>query len=403
MISESKGKHFVLLRNFPPTADWGGTEVVLLDWLARVDYTRCRVTVLVPEGSAKIFVSKLGDKNLPVNFVESDFGRYVRGRKQFQKMAEILKGLKPNGIIFVMGWYEDFNLMHVLAATFVCPGRVYMHENVGPLPRYPVTPKKYFGLIPSLNLWWRKMQFAEYSKAYLTRKVITVSEDVKKIFVRTWAYPSFKVRVSYHGIDTQKYKPSIEVRNRLRANMGVAQEDIIIVATARLFHFKCLDRLINAFDEVASDFPKAKLMLAGIGPLEQELKALAQQKKSAARISFLGFVHNVKELLQMSDIYVLCSDNEGLSLALMEAMSSGLICVSTKCPGSPEAISDGRSGFLVDKSTQGVWDGLKKVLSLSDENRQEMSRLARETAAEKFDVEKNSRRVLAIFGVPYQS
>ena len=69
--------------------------------------------------------------------------------------------------------------------------------------------------------------------------------------------------------------------------------------------------------------------------------------------------------LRNANYYVLPSDNEGLGLSLLEAMASGLICIATHCPGPAEIIKDGVNGFLVEKSTAGVTQGLKRAISLS--------------------------------------
>ena len=396
-------KHFLFFRRFTPNADWGGTEVVIVDWLTRIDYQKCRVTLAVPKGVGEVFLRRIRPKNLPVDVIEYDFPAWVPhgGFGRFKTMRKFFTQIKPHTIIFIQGWYIDFNLAEVLAAFTVTMGRVFMHENVGPdIPPEKVS-KKYFGFIKGMALWWHWERFFIYIKAYFCKKVLFVSQDIRKKFIELWNYPKHSSRVSYHGTDSTKYFPSEKVRLELRDAYKINSSDLLFLATARLAPPKCLDRLINAFDIVAKDLAHVQLLIAGGGPLEKDLKELAASKQSRDRIRFLGFVNNIPDLLRMSDFYVLSSDNEGLSLALMEALASGLICISTRCPGSPEAIEDGVNGFLTELNTDAFAQGLNRALQLSGQERQLMSERARKTAVEKFNVDKNSKNVLSIFGIPH--
>lgn len=398
-------KHFLFFRRFTPDAEWGGTEVVIVDWLTRIDYHKCKVTLVVPKGAGEVFAKRIHPKNLPVVILEYDFPPWDPngGWNCFKKMRNFFAGLRPHTIIFVQGWYIDFNLAEVLAAFSVTWGRVFMHENVGPgIPDVKAS-KKYFGFIPGVALWWQKRQFDVYFKAYFCKRILFVSKDIRNKFIELWNYTKHNTMVCYHGTDPVKYSPSHKIRQDMRETFKLDPSDLIFLSTARLFPPKCLDRLINAFDAVACDLPNVRLLMAGGGLLDKELRSLAAGKKCADRIKFLGFVNNVPDLLKMADFYVLSSDNEGLSLALMEGLASGLICISTTCPGSPEAIEDGVNGFLTDRTTEAFACGLKRALQLSDEQRRQMSEKARATAVEKFNVDQNTRNIFSIFGIPYLS
>jgi glycosyltransferase involved in cell wall biosynthesis len=141
-------------------------------------------------------------------------------------------------------------------------------------------------------------------------------------------------------------------------------------------------------------------LIAGSGPKEQTLKDLAAKQSSNSRIRFLGQVNNVDELYQLSDIYVLSSDNEGLSLAFLEAMASGLICVATRCPGTTEVIDNGTNGFLVEKSTAGVLGGLRQALALPPQDRQRIAKNAVGFVSERFEIHKNVAKALTLLGIP---
>ena len=394
--------HFVFFRRFNPDADWGGTEVVMMNWFSKIDFERCKVTMVVPKGSKQIFASRIQANAWPINVLEFEFF-YVRpARQKIRELLPFISGLKPMTIIYVMGWYIDFDYAEVFAGFLGTKGRIYMHENVGPADPPPKPNKKFFGFIPSPSLWWHMSIFLVSLKGYLSRKVLFVSKDVRERYIQAWRYPRHNTLVMHHGTEPSRFSPSQKTRAALRYKYNLNESDIVIIATARLAEFKRLNRLIDAFDKASKDFDNLRLFLAGIGPLEQDLKALATSKASRDHITFLGYVDNVRDLLRMSDIYVLSSDNEGLSLALLESMASGLICISTKCPGSGEAIEDGVNGFLVEKSSEGVYEGLMKALNLSAEERHKIRQRARQTVVDRFDVNNNIKKVFRLFGVPYK-
>ncbi len=401
----NKLKHFVFLRKLMPGDGWGGTEAVIMDWFTRIDYQQRKVTLVVPRGSKEKFSHRIQVNSWPVNIIEYDFPPYwlTSGWHRFTRLRWFLNTLKPAKIIFVSGWYIDFRFSDILAGFLSARGNIVMHENVGPGVPPEKSSKKHFGVIPGLALWWHKHTFPIYAKAYFCKKILFVSDDIRKKYIDLWGYPKYNSLVMHHGTEVSRFAPSTDIRAAMRKEYGLADTDIAIIATARLAQFKRLDRLIDAFDRASRDYKNIRLFLVGTGPLEQELKQLAESKASHNGIRFLGHVDNVPDLLRMSDIYVLSSDNEGLSLALMEAMASGLICISTKCPGSGEIIKDGVNGFLVEKNSEAVYDGLMKTLRLSPAERARMSESARKTVLEEFDVNRNVEKVLKIFGVPYKN
>ncbi len=120
-----------------------------------------------------------------------------------------------------------------------------------------------------------------------------------------------------------------------------------IVTAGRLTAQKNQKLLIEAFAEIASQYPLYTLNIFGGGELLSELQSLAQSKGVAEKVVFHGNVQNLHEQIAAAEIFVLPSDYEGLSNALLEAMMMGLPCIATDCAGSDEYIRDGENGLLV--------------------------------------------------------
>ena len=400
-MRDSSKKHIVFLRRCPSSLSWGGLEKLTLEWFQRIDYSKCRVTLAVTPGGKELSSKQLLAKGVNIGIIEFPFDFRAGAWKSFGEMFHFIRALKPSTIVFIQGAFTDFRLATVFAGFLLSGGNVFMHENLGA----PVPPgekrKNYFGFIPGLSFWWFRHRLWNNLRAILSRKILVVSQGLKDRLVDLWAYAPSRVKVAYHGVDIQRFSPGAK-NEKLKRELGMSPSDTVIVATARFAKEKCLDRLINAFDIIADKFPSTHLLLIGAGPLEKELKALAGKKKFRGRIHFLGHRQNVVDCLRTSDIYVLSSDNEGLSLALMEAMATGLICISTNCPGSDEVIQSGVNGYIVEKSMQGILAGLTTVLKLNAEERQHILNNGVAFVRKNFNINERLQDTFQIMDLPYK-
>jgi colanic acid/amylovoran biosynthesis glycosyltransferase len=126
------------------------------------------------------------------------------------------------------------------------------------------------------------------------------------------------------------------------------------VQASRLIAKKGLVTTLRAFARV--DLPKAELVIAGTGPMEGELRALAVALGVAERVRFLGFLDQkrLREVFAEAHVFLhpseaVAGDTEGVPNALLEAMASGLPVVATRHGGIPEVIVDGENGLLCDE------------------------------------------------------
>ena len=144
------------------------------------------------------------------------------------------------------------------------------------------------------------------------------------------------------------------------------EREKIIVGAGRLNTQKNFPLLINAFAAIAKDFPEYKLCIYGKGGLLDSLQNLAKEMGVGDRVEFPGYVPDMPERLEKASMFVLSSDFEGMPNALMEAMASGLPCVSTDCGGGGARflIKDGENGLLVpQKDVDAMAEAMRKILS----------------------------------------
>jgi glycosyltransferase involved in cell wall biosynthesis len=158
-----------------------------------------------------------------------------------------------------------------------------------------------------------------------------------------------------NGVDTVQFTPlPASVKRNVRAALGLPVDALIVVYIGRLAPEKNVAQLLQVWSGVQDQVPQAELVIVGGGPLETELR-----RQAGKGVYFAGPQQDVRPYLQAADVFVLPSHAEGLSVALLEAMSSGLAVVATAVGGTPEVVSDGETGCLVQPGDE---TGLKQAL-----------------------------------------
>lgn len=150
-----------------------------------------------------------------------------------------------------------------------------------------------------------------------------------------------RITVIPHGVDVPAYErdPDPELRSRL--SHGGRRRVVLLVG--RMDGYKGHADLLQA----ARGIPDAQIVLAGDGPERPALVSLAASLGMTERVTFLGFRHDVPDLLAASDLAVLPTLNEAFGLALIEAMAASRPVISTRVGGPEEIVRDGETGLLV--------------------------------------------------------
>jgi len=120
-----------------------------------------------------------------------------------------------------------------------------------------------------------------------------------------------------------------------------------LVSVGRLASVKAYDVLLRAFAQVSHNRPRLRLTLVGDGPERVGLERLAERLCVSSSVDFVGFRDDVADLLAQQDMFVLSSQHEGISIAILEAMRAGLPVVATRVGGVPDTVVDGVTGVLV--------------------------------------------------------
>jgi glycosyltransferase involved in cell wall biosynthesis len=177
------------------------------------------------------------------------------------------------------------------------------------------------------------------------------AEHMRKTMIELGCKPE-KIKIIYFGTDTQKFNPS-KRSETLRRQLLIFDSPMVI----SLRSFRSLydvSSLVKAIPLVLQKIPSARFVIAGGGPQEGELKALAQELGVSESINFVGSIPNdeLPQYLASSDLYVSTSlSDAGLAASTAEAMACGLPVIITNTAENNLWVSDGVGGYVVPVKT----------------------------------------------------
>jgi len=215
-----------------------------------------------------------------------------------------------------------------------------------------------------------------------------VSQAGLERYVRVGATPRHRIKFIPNGIDSERFRPDKETRERLRDAMNI-KDEFVWLAVGRFYPAKDYPNMIRAFAHVAQERSDARLLIVGDGPLRSEMEELAQGSGLRDQVSFLGIRRDVPELMNAADGYVISSAWEGMANVLLEASASALPIVATDVGGNREVVLDGETGFLVPpKDPQALARAMLRMMSLSEDERRRMGEAGRRYIEERYSLDR---------------
>jgi glycosyltransferase involved in cell wall biosynthesis len=170
----------------------------------------------------------------------------------------------------------------------------------------------------------------------------------------------------------------------------------VLITVGRMLPHKNQELVIGAFLRLAAAHPEASLWLAGDGPEQPRLQAMAARTTFSARIHFLGTRTDVPAVLSRATIFTNASSWEGMSNAVLEGLAAGLPAVVVDAPGVTECHVDGVTGFVVAPDVAAVASALDQLLGDSA-LRARMGAAGRARVRERYSIEANRERYLSLF------
>lgn len=244
--------------------------------------------------------------------------------------------------------------------------------------------------------WPAKLRLLDGLCMSVAGGVVVCSYAVQQFCEARRGYPLSRIRVIHNSVDLGRFD-SLPSRDEARSALGLPTEGPVITAVASLTPQKGHSDLLEAVAKVRTDFPNLLLLLVGRGPLRDALEDMARRLGLAENVHFLGARKDVPAILAASDVAVLSSHWEGLSLALAEAGAAGLPVVATEVDGIPEIVQHGVTGLLVPPRRPQLLAEALHALLRDPSRRQQMGEAARRWVAERFSVERMVRETESLY------
>lgn len=232
--------------------------------------------------------------------------------------------------------------------------------------------------------------FVEKLLFLYSNEITYVSNDTKKYYMNRSG------NVILNGVNTNNFFRNNILRENKRLFLKL-NNDFVILYVGRWVAHKGIYDLIDAFSEVSQNFAETKLILVGSGEKEEVLRKIMNLNLSD-RVFLFENVENVSDYYCISDLFILyTSQQEGLPIALLEAMACELPVITTNVGGIPEVIVNNDNGFLINENDKFY---LKEKILWCIEHKKEIidiGKNARRTVIEKFDIEKMAEKYIDLY------
>jgi glycosyltransferase involved in cell wall biosynthesis len=297
----------------------GGAGKWLLNFLTNYDKSKLAIKVVIPKESMlkaeinslnieTIEIQGIGDKSLDLSSVSAFYN--------------LFKQEKPQIV------HTHASLSARIAARLAGVGAIVHTKHCLDNPRTGV--KKF--LTAGIN-------------KQLSNKIIAVSKAVENNLLEA-GISRDKIQVIYGGVDELK-KLSPEEIEQLRTSYGISKNELVFGIVARLAEIKGHKYLIEAAAQVLKERNDIKFIIAGTGPLGDQLKRMVLDLKIENNVIFTGYLKDVEKIYNILDVNMITSTSEALCLSLIEGMTLGKPMIGTSVGGVPELVIQNETGLLV--------------------------------------------------------
>lgn len=244
--------------------------------------------------------------------------------------------------------------------------------------------------------------FTDWLACSLATEVICPSRCLRRFIVKNGFCRREKVRTlgdgGFPGVDPEKYHPGryfVGERVRIRERYGIPRDALVLGFVGRIVPDKGVGELARAWSKLREEFPQAYLLLCGhledVHPLPREVIAQLQRDP---RVRFIGWSTDLPPIYAAIDICVLPSYREAISGVVLEAAAMELPVVTTRVPGSVDAICNGVTGLSVPAKDPDALACALQKLAKDPELRHKMGNAARQFVAHRFNHQKIFQNLL---------
>ncbi len=215
---------------------------------------------------------------------------------------------------------------------------------------------------------------------YMAKKcdlLITINKEDDALAQRKFSKRTKVAHIHGVGVDEKRYHPATaEEQLAMRKAEGLSPEDFVILCTGELNENKNQKTLISAAAQLKDRIPNLKILLAGNGPKEQELRDQIREEGLEGVVKLLGYRTDLERITPAVDLVVSCSRREGMPLNIIEAMLCAKPVVASHNRGHDELVSPGRTGILLTPTDTAGFAAAIDALATNAVRRNEMGEAA---------------------------
>jgi glycosyltransferase involved in cell wall biosynthesis len=198
--------------------------------------------------------------------------------------------------------------------------------------------------------------FVEKFLAAVTFRMVAIGNSVKEDLVHAKIGKDSKYEVIFPGLQPLK----TYAKDEAKKSLGLESDKTYLVFVGRLTQIKRPDRLLEIARYLKANQPNSQILIAGAGELLKTIEGVSASE--GLPMTFLGWRSDIDLILSAGDIAILCSDNEGIPLTLIQASQAGLPIVSTDVGSVRDIVIEGVTGFLTEVTSEGLIQGITRLL-----------------------------------------
>lgn len=348
--------------------DIGGAEVMILDILKYANRDEFDYHILLPYGKGELD-NRAESYGINLHYLDTD--KSSGKLKLFRLAVKKIRELKPD-LIHTHTRFSDFIGLFGGKLAGVKVRMMTIHQEGW----------YFLGSKPIFEGIFETFFVVRYAHHFAV-----ISKGVEVYAKKYGLIPKTKMTLVHNGIDPERVVPPVKKgRSSLRAEMGIDEKEFVVIALGRLLIEKGFDILLNEFNKFRDRIGSGKLIIAGYGNMESELKKQAEDLGIKDQVVFYGKYDNPADLLRASDVFVHSSRIEGFGIVIIEAMATGIPVIASNVGGVPEIIEDGVDGFLFDHRQNGALSMLLERVYSHRDSAMEIGGKGKIKSHEKFHV-----------------
>lgn len=314
----------------------GGADENTLSTISGMDEERFHVELAVGAESEEHLLRILPKKNF---ILINELKRNIHPVNDILSLFRLFRIIRKNGYDIVHTHTAKAGVIGRLAALFAgTPIIIHtlhgitFHQNLNRLSRYSYI-------------------ILEKIVGRFTSRFITVGEDLRKKYIYHGIGTPEKYTTIYSGFELNSFVADGNIDDeeikRERNRLGISNDDTILGTVSRLEPRKGHVYLFDALKQILNANKKIKLLVAGNGDYENELRKYVRQNQLSDHVIFLGFRRDVPRIMRIMDIFTLTSLWEGLPRVLVQAALMQLPVVTFDVEGAWEVVKENENGFIV--------------------------------------------------------